>query len=206
MLNSVIASIYSVAASAATAAPNALVAKKIQLTTLDWVGAITAIVMIGTAVVFMIVMAGWMTYKAFTQHESLITSFGSPQEESFASFTETSERVHGKAWMAGLIGGEAMAFVYWQKYSDREDQPDCGVGTPCGDEGKKEARMTNIGHGVAAVSGAVFLVGVYKGFLSSGGKRTESSAVIGRQRSTRQVSVSPTLAPGGGGATVRIDF
>lgn len=108
MLNSVMSSIYSVAASAAAAAPNALVAKKIHLTTLDWVGAITAIVMIGTAVALMIVMAGWMTYKAFTQHESLITSFGSPQEESFASFTETSERIHGKAWMAGLIGGAVM--------------------------------------------------------------------------------------------------
>jgi hypothetical protein len=127
-------------------------------------------------------------------------------EGTVSEDSRTGWKVMAGVGLAGLIGGEAMAFVYWQKYSDREDQPDCGVGTPCGDEGKKEARMTNIGHGVAAVSGAVFLVGVYKGFLSSGGKRTESSAVIGRQRSTRQVSVSPTLAPGGGGATVRIDF
>ena len=110
MLNSVIASLSSMAASAATAAPNALQVKKIHLTTLDWVGAITAIASIGTAIAFMIVMAGWMTYKAFTHHESLTTSWGSPQEESFASFTETSEKIHGKAFMAALVSaGVALA-------------------------------------------------------------------------------------------------
>lgn len=112
MFTSVIASIYSVAANANAAAANALEVKKVHVTTWDWIGAITAIASIGTAIAFMIIMAAWMTYKAFTHHESLTTSWDPVQEASFASFTETSERIHSKAFVTALISaGVAFALA-----------------------------------------------------------------------------------------------
>lgn len=115
MLANAFASLYVTATSAmsavASAAPNILVSKKVEPTALDWVGTILAIASIGAAVLFMIGMATWMTYKAFTQHETLTTSWPSPQEESFASFTESAEKVHQKSWLFGLIGAAVLTIA-----------------------------------------------------------------------------------------------
>ena len=91
-------------ATVATAAPNVLKSKKVEPTTLDWVGSIMAIASLGAAILIMLAMAAYMTYKTLTQHESMTTSWPPAQEQTFTSFTETSERVHQKSWLYALVG------------------------------------------------------------------------------------------------------
>ena len=105
MLSTVIASIYSAAASAALqpAGPTALVNKKVEPTTLDWIGTILAFVSLGAAGLVLLGMGIWMTYKALTQSQALQTSWNPPQEQSFQPFADVETKVHGKSWMIALV-------------------------------------------------------------------------------------------------------
>lgn len=108
MLSTVIATIN---AAAAAAAPNALTNKKIEPTTLDWIGSITATLVVVGAGLVLFGMAIWMIYKALTQPQSLQTSWNPPQEAQFESYAQVETAIHKKSWMAAFAGGALLTVL-----------------------------------------------------------------------------------------------
>jgi hypothetical protein len=99
----VLAALPALAAAAAPAA-EAIKSKKIEPTSLDWVGTILGFASLTFAGVVLIGMAGWMIYKALTASQALSTSWGPQQEPAFDSYAQADQRVHSKSWMFAFVG------------------------------------------------------------------------------------------------------
>ncbi len=112
MLSTLIASIYSAAAVALQpAGPTAITIKKVEPTTLDWIGTILAFVTLGAAGLVLLGMGIWMTYKALTQSQALQTSWNPPQEQTFEPFAEVGTRVHSKSWTFAFVGAALVTVI-----------------------------------------------------------------------------------------------
>lgn len=111
MLSSAIAYIQAAAAAPGTDPSLLLTAKKIEPTTLDWVGSIAALITLGLAGAVLLGMAGWMVYKALTQPQSLQTSWNPPQEAQFESYATVETSIHKRSWMFAFVGGAIMTVL-----------------------------------------------------------------------------------------------
>ncbi|HVV83490.1 MAG TPA: hypothetical protein VHE35_10480 [Kofleriaceae bacterium] len=110
-----IASLYSAATQAAAAAPT-LQNKKVEPTTIDWIGASAASITIGCAVLVLVGMAAFMVYKALTQSQALQTSWNPAQEATFQPYAEVETKIHSKAWMLAFGGAALFAVLAFGIY------------------------------------------------------------------------------------------
>ena len=109
MLSSAIATVIAAAANAPDALK--LTAKKIEPTTLDWVGAMSAVIICITAIAILLGMAGWMVFKALTQPQSLQTSWNPPQEAQFESYATVETAIHKRSWTYAFAGAAAFTVI-----------------------------------------------------------------------------------------------
>lgn len=102
--------LLTLAAPAANAAAQ-LASKKVEPTTLDWVGAISGFLTLGVAAAVLLGMGAWMIYKALTVSNELATSWNPPQEQTFEPFASVEKSIHGRSWTFAFASAALLAVL-----------------------------------------------------------------------------------------------
>ena len=102
--------LHAALAPAANAAAE-LASKKVEPTTLDWVGAVGGFVTLGVGGAVLVGMGCWMIYKALTASQDLSTSWSQPQESTFEPFAQVDKQLHGRSWTFALAGAALLGVL-----------------------------------------------------------------------------------------------